>query len=241
MTAVAVSRRPHKGRPLSFSTHMVYTSIMTSRVEGILLFVIILGCILCGVIVYPLLPDVIVSHWNWVGHPNGTMSKFWGVSIVPLIMLILAGVWALLPKIDPIAPNFKGFRKAYNLFFLLVFMFLAYIYALMLGVNLGMRIQMMTLLLPALAVLIFAIGALFPHLKRNWFIGIRTPWTISNDIVWNKTHKLGSWLFEIASLFILAGAFVPQPVAIWFILSLIFGATLVSVVYSYVVFRYQTK
>jgi uncharacterized membrane protein len=212
---------------------------MNSRFVGILLFVIILGCILAGFIVYPQLPVVFVSHWNWAGQSNGTMNKFWGVFIVPLMMLIIAGVWALLPHIDPIAPGFIGFRKVYNYFFLLIFAFLAYLYVLTLGVNLGLQIQLTTLLLPALAVLIFAIGALFPHLKRNWFIGIRTPWTISNDIVWNKTHKLGGWLFEIASLFILAAVFLPQTVAVWFILGSVLGATLISVVYSYIFFRAQ--
>lgn len=57
------------------------------------------------------------------------------------------------------------------------------------------------MLLPAAAMFVFVLGALLPHTERNWFMGIRTPWTISNDIVWNKTHKLGSRLFEIAALF----------------------------------------
>lgn len=90
---------------------------MNSRFVGTLLFIMVLACVVTGAIVYPELPGVFVSHWGVAGNPNGTMNKFWAVSILPVIMLILVGIWALLPHIDPIAPGFKGFRKVYDFFF----------------------------------------------------------------------------------------------------------------------------
>src|ERR1700722_9188481 len=121
---------------------------MTPRFVGTLLFIILLGCIITGAVVYPQLPAVFVSHWNGAGQANGTMNKFWGVVILPLVMLILIGVWALLPRIDPIAPGFKGFRKVYDFLFFLIIAFLAYTYALTLGINLGLQIQMLPMILP---------------------------------------------------------------------------------------------
>jgi len=212
---------------------------MNSRFVGILLFIIVLACIITGVIVYPQLPAIFVSHWNAAGQANGTISNFWGVCILPIIMLLLIGLWALLPRVDPIDPGFKGFRKAYDFLMLLIVAFLAYVYALILLANLGLQSQILPMILPALALLMFVLGALLPCLKRNWFVGIRTPWTISNDIVWDKTHKLGSWLIEIASLFILAAAFAPRTVSLWLLVVSILGAALISVVYSYFVFRDQ--
>ena len=210
---------------------------MNTRFVGILLFIIVFACIATGIIVYPYLPAAVISHWDALGNPNGTMSTFWGVFLVPIIMFVLIGLWALLPKIDPIAPEFKDFRYIYDFFFFLVIAFLAYVYALVLGANLGWELNMTRMLLPALAAFILILGALLPHIKRNWFIGIRTPWTISSDFVWKKTHKLGGLLFQISGACILLGAFVPIRIALWLVIAPLIIAVLVTVVYSYVVFR----
>jgi uncharacterized membrane protein len=212
---------------------------MTPRFVGTLILVIIVACFVAGILVYPYLPAMMASHWSAHGEVNGMMGKFWGAFTIPIIMLVLMGLWALLPHIDPVAPGFKGFRYVYDFVFFLAVAFLAYAYALMLGVNAGLRFDMFTMLLPALAVLIFLFGALLPHLKRNWFIGIRTPWTISNNVVWDKTHRLGSILFEMAGVCILAAAFVPRAATLWLILVPIILAAVVSVVYSYLIYRRQ--
>lgn len=214
---------------------------MKSSLVGTLIFIIVFACFATGIVVYPHLPAVLFSHWDAAGQANGTMSKFWGVFLLPIITLVFAGVWAFLPRLDPLAPNFKGFRYVYDFFFLIVVAFFAYVYALTLGANLGWQFNMTTMILPALAILIFILGALMPRLKRNWFIGIRTPWTISSDTVWDKTHKLGSTLFEVAALFILAGTFVPPRVSFWFIIIPILAAALISTVYSYILFRREKK
>lgn len=210
---------------------------MNSRFVGTLLLIIIIACFATGVIVYPNLPTLFASHWNAVGQPNGAMNKFWGISVMPFIMLLLVGLWALLPRIDPIAPGFKGFRYVYDFFFFVIIAFLAYVYALTLWANLGWHFNMLSATFPALALLIFIIGALMPRLKRNWFVGIRTPWTISNDTVWDKTHKLSGTLFEISALFILASAFVSREAVLWLVIMPLIAAALISAMYSYVIFK----
>lgn len=210
---------------------------MTPRFVGTLLIIIVCACFATGIIVYPNLPMLFVSHWNTVGRANGALPKLWGAFLVPFIMLILTGIWALLPRIDPIAPGFKGFRFVYDFFFFLIIAFLAYVYAFMLGANLGWQFNMLRTILPALALLIFMLGALMPYLKRNWFVGIRTPWTIGSDAVWKKTHALGGFLFEISALFIIAAAFVPRTITLLLIIVPIIAAALISVIYSYILFN----
>lgn len=202
-----------------------------------MMLVIILACFVTGMIMYSSLPTMFVSHWNAQGVANGTMGKFWGVFIMPIIMLLLMGLWLLLPRVDPVAPEFKGFRYVYDFIFFLVIAFIAYVYAIMLGINGGLHLDLLQMILPALAAFMFILGALLPHLKRNWFVGIRTPWTISNDVVWRKTHRLGSVLFEAAAGFILAAAYLPRAATIWFILVPVLSAALISVVYSYFLYR----
>jgi uncharacterized membrane protein len=210
---------------------------MNPRFVGTLMIILAIACFAAGIIVYPYLPATIVSHWSASGIANGTMGKFWGTFMLPIIMLVLIGLWSLLPVIDPLAPGFKGFRYIYDFIFFLAVAFLAYVYALTLGANTGLGIDVSTMLLPALAVLIFSLGALLPHTKRNWFVGIRTPWTISSDVVWKRTHRLGGALFEISGLIILAATFFPHAAEFWFILLPVMLSAVISVVYSYLLYR----
>ncbi len=199
--------------------------------------VILLACVATGAFVYPTLPATVALHWGAGGQVNGTMSKLWGVALLPLIMLACIVLWAVLPQLDPVAPNFTLFRYVYDFIFFLLVAFFAYVYALTLLTNLGVHFNMTTALLPALAALVAILGALLPSLKRNWFIGIRTPWTLSSDRVWDKTHRLGRVLFEVSAVCILAAACTPPPLALWLALLPLLAATLICVVYSYVVFR----
>jgi len=209
---------------------------MNPRVVGAMLLVMVAACFTTGAIVYPILPSHFVSHWNAGGQANGTISAFAGAFLLPLIMLAAVIFWAILPFIDPIAPGFKGFRYVYDFIIFLMIAFMAYIYALTLGANLGWRLAMPTLILLPLAAFMFILGALLPYIKRNWFVGIRTPWTISNDIAWNKTHRFGRVLFEISAAFILIAAFVPKTLTLWFIFVPLIGATLAIFIYSYFVY-----
>ena len=201
------------------------------------MFVTVLACLVAGIIVYPHLPAAFVSHWNIAGHPDGATSKFWGVYLLPLIMFLLLAIWAILPRVDPIDPVFKGFRYVYDFLIFLIIAFLAYVYALILGTNLGLPLSMTKMIMPAIAALIFILGALLPRIKRNWFVGIRTPWTISSDIVWDKTHKLGRPLLMIAALFILSGTFASPRLAVWLTILPLILAALICVVYSYFIFK----
>jgi uncharacterized membrane protein len=81
-------------------------------------------------------------------------------------------------------------------------------------------------------------GFMMSHAKRNWFIGIRTPWTLSSDLVWDKTHLIGSRLFKAAGLLAFAGIFF-QPYALWFVLTPVLFATLYTLLYSY--FEYEKE
>jgi uncharacterized membrane protein len=124
------------------------------------------------------------------------------------------------------------------MFIIVIFLFLAYIYGLTLLWNLGFMFNMLVVLLPAFAVLFYAAGVLIQNSKMNWSIGIRTPWTMSSEKVWNKTHSLGGKLFKVCSFIILLGIFVPDY-AFWLMFVPIIVAALFPVAYSY--FEYQKE
>lgn len=182
------------------------------------------------------MPELMASHWNTAGEVDGYMSRFWGVFLMPIISLAVFGLMIFLPRIDPLKQNVDKFKGYYDGFILTLFLFLFYIYGLTLAWNLGYRFPMGAILLPAFACLFFYIGVMLAKSKRNWFIGIKTPWTLSSEEVWDKTHRLGATLFKLAGVLALIGLLLPDY-AFWFILVPILLFTLVLFAYSYIIFK----
>jgi len=191
-------------------------------------------------LIYPALPERAASHWNAAGEVNGYMSRFWAVMILPLIMVIFSLMFILIPRIDPLKKNIAQFRKYFDWFVFFMMLFLVYIYALTIFWNFGWRFNFAVAITPAFAVLFYVCGIMVGKTKRNFFIGIRTPWTLSNDVVWDKTHRLGAKLFKIAAILSLVGIFFGK-LAIYFVLFPVIAAALISLVYSYVVYQWEVK
>jgi len=181
--------------------------------------------------------DIIASHWNSEGNVNGYMSKFWGIFLVPLMSVGLYLLFLLIPRIDPLKKNIQKFRKEYDLFILIFILFLFLVFVLTILTNLGYGFNMVFVIMPAIGLLFFYLGIIMKKLKRNWFIGIRTPWTLSSDIVWDKTHKLGSVLFKIMGVIFFLGILFPPKYLIWFILVPVFIIVIWLFLYSYLEYQ----
>jgi len=207
--------------------------------ELIALGIIILS-FLIGMYFYDKFPDKVASHWNSQGQVDGYMSKFWGLFLMPIISVGMLILFIIIPKIDPLKKNIQQFRKYFDNFIILIFIFLFYIYILTIVWNLGIRFDMVLVLVPAFGLILYYSGVLMQNAKRNWFIGIRTPWTLSSDEVWNKTHKLGARLFKICGIITLFGL-VFQEIAIWLLLAPIILVTIYIYVYSYFEYRKNVK
>ena len=201
---------------------------------------IVLLSVLIGIVLYPSMPDAMASHWDAAGQVNGYMPKFWGLFLMPIISTMLLGLFIAIPKIDPLAKNIRKFRKQFDMFVLLMMMFMLYIYLLTIGWNFGVRFGMTQALAPALALLFYYMGAMMEESKRNWFIGIRTPWTMSSDRVWGETNRLGGKLMKAAGVVALFGVVFPD-FAFTLILAPVIAFAIFSVVYSYVIFKKQSK
>jgi len=191
---------------------------------------------LIGIFSYQFLPEKIASHWNSKGEVDGYMSKFWGLFLIPIISIFLYLLFLLVPKIDPLKRNIEKFREYYDYLILVIFLFLFYVFLLTILANFGYKFNMTATIIPAVGLLFFYIGFILNKVKRNWFIGIRTPWTLSSEQVWRKTHELGSKLFKISGVIIFVGVFF-QDYLIWFILVPVIVTTVWLVFYSYLEYR----
>ncbi len=160
---------------------------------------------------------------------------------MPLISLGMLLLFLVIPSIDPLKANIAKFRPVFNLFILLIVGFMLYVHALTLVWALGIQnFKMSAAMLPFIGVLFIFIGWMLRNAKRNFFIGIRTPWTLSSDRVWDQTHRLGSVLFMLCGALAVIGAFIGGMAAFWVMFIPMLGTTLFLVVYSYVLYQRET-
>jgi len=185
------------------------------------------------IIVYPYLPNIVASHWGIEGEVNGYMSKFWGLFFMPILSVILYVLLLFLPKLDPYKKNFSEFQSHYDNFMIVIFGFLFYIHSLTICWNLNYHFNIVQFFSPAFSVLFYFTSILISNTKPNWFVGIRTPWTMSSPIVWKKTHVLGGKLFKLVALFSFFGVFFPSLAFYLLLIPIIFTVIFVFV-YSYI-------
>ena len=214
---------------------------MKTKTTLVLSLVIILLLFLFGAFIYDKMPDQMASHWGTNDVVDGYMGRFWGVFMMPLMSMFILALFLVLPSIDPLKENIIAFRKEFNLFILVMLIFLVYVWLLTLLWNLGFTsFNMGTAILPALGFLFIFIGYLIRKSKRNWFIGIRTPWTLSSDTVWAETHRIGGTLFIVSGFFTVLGVFF-GAYGVWFALIPLLSSTLFLYIYSYILYQREIK
>lgn len=215
---------------------------MSTRTTLIISSVLIVAAVLAGLLLWSQLPEQMASHWNVNDQVDGYISKFWGVFLMPLVTLGMLVLFLVVPSIDPLKANIAQFREAFNLFIVLIIGFMLYVHGLTLAWSLGYQgFKMSMAMLPFMGILFIAIGFMLRKAKRNFFIGIRTPWTLSSDSVWDETHRLGAILFMASGVLAVIGGFLGGMLAFWFLFVPLIGSTLFLLVYSYVLYRREMK
>jgi uncharacterized membrane protein len=189
---------------------------------------------------YPVVPDRVVSHWNAAGQADGYLVKFWGLFLIPFIMTGIVALLTVLPRIDPYKKNYEKFKDYYEGFVLVFVLFMLAIQVQIILWSTGYQISPNLTFPLLIGVLFIYIGFLLGHAEQNWFVGIRTPWTLSSKTVWRKTHDLGGKLFKIAGIISCAGIFA-GAYALWFIIVPVLTVAVYTVVYSYIEFQNELK
>jgi uncharacterized membrane protein len=215
--------------------------MLTIRRTILLLVLITLASLAISLWAAPRLPAVVPSHWNTAGQVNGYAPRAVALWLMPFVILFTGLLILFIPLIDPLRQNVDAFRPALHAVVALLAVFLTYIHTLTLLAGMGVSFNMTYRLLPAFCGLLVALGFLTERAKPNWFIGIRTPWTLSSPTVWAKTHRLGGLVFKVCGLLVLLGLFFPPETGMLFTLIPISAAALVTVVYSYVIYQNERK
>jgi uncharacterized membrane protein len=207
---------------------------MSTRLTVIIGLALILIAVVFSLAVYSRLPDRMASHWGINDEVNGTISRFWGAFLMPLMALAMLGLFLLIPGIDPLKANIASFRPLFNGFITALMVFLFYLHILTVLWNLGYQgFHMSAALLPGLGLIFIFAGIMMRQAKRNYFIGIRTPWTLSSDRVWAQTHRVGGILFIACGVIALFGALFPGTIAFALVLVPLLAVTAFLIPYSY--------
>ena len=212
-----------------------HSQMKINKYWAAILFIVLASFIL-GAVFYPHMPETMASHWNAHGEADGYMPRFWVLFLVPFVSLGMALLMFVIPRIDPLKTNIEKFKGYFYGFVIVITLFFFYVNVLVILWNLDFRFDFTQLLMPAMAILMYMVGIMTTKAKRNYFIGIRTPWTLNNEEVWDRTHKLGGLLFKIVGIITLIGVFFPDQ-AIYLMLISVLLATFISIVYSYVIFQ----
>ncbi len=197
---------------------------------------IILMLFIAGSVAFWFLPDSLPIHWDIHGNPNAYASKSFALFFLPSLSFIILLILWWLPNLDPLKKNIMQFKEYYYYFIFSFIIFLAFVYAITLMEAFGF--STIKLIILGVAFLFMVIALLLGHSKQNWFIGIRTPWTMSDERVWEKTNLLGSKLFKVLAVVLLVTLFLP---AIVFLLTMVIviAVSVFLVVYSYWIFKKQ--
>lgn len=209
--------------------------IAIKEIIPILLIVIMF---LVGIAFYssPCLPDRMPTHWSATGEVDGFSSKGFAVFFFPAVTLAVYLLMLFIPFIDPLRENYKKFAGVYYGFRLVLVLFFCLLYFYTLAAGLGFKMNINFFIIPLLSLLFIAIGFFLPKMKKNWFCGIRTPWTLQSDEVWEKTHQFGGKSFIVAGILSLLSVF-SGSYALWVFIVIILGGAFIPAFYSYFLYR----
>ncbi len=177
----------------------------------------------------PFLPDRPVAvHWNAHGVANG-FAEPWQVALIgPLLIAAMALLFAAAPVIGPFRRSFVQSRRTWIRLTVALVGFLTLLYMAVLGHALGLFTDVSRLFAVLIGAMMLVLGNWLGKIRRNFWIGLRTPWTLANDRVWERTHRLGARLLVIIGLLALIGAIVSGALA----LQILVGGSIVLAVWS---------
>jgi uncharacterized membrane protein len=187
---------------------------------------------------YPRLPETMAVHWDMDGNPNGWMPRPFGAFFGPVFLLVLWALMRVLPRIDPREQNYARFGDAYETIVGASLLLVLVTHGIVLAEALGHHTPVARLVTALVGALFVVIGNVMPRMRPNWWFGVRTPWTLSNDRVWARTHRLAGFSMTAAGVAMIATALVlPSQFGIPVLLAATAAATVGPAVYSYLTWK----
>ncbi len=208
-----------------------------------LLYIPIAVSVIGTILLYSQLPDKIPMHWDLSGQIDSWRPRYFifFTALLPALFVVLLKV---IPSIDPKSENYSKHGKAYGIVSVVVIVFLLGMHWITLIYSLGFPLEIDIFVRGLIGILFIIIGNYLPQAKQNYTFGIRTPWTLDNEVVWTRTHRFGGFTFVISGLITIISVVVSllwesfnQKVSFWVVIISCVGAVALTTLYSYLEFR----
>jgi uncharacterized membrane protein len=210
-----------------------------TRIYWIIALVILLASVAAPVWVYPSLPDRIPTHWNIKGEVDGYGGK-WTLFMFPIMMVPMLVLFYFLPALSPKQFEVDAFRPTYLYIMDLVLGLFAFMQGILLytvyqGVQGNHSFDIGRGFFAGIFLFFALMGNVLGKVRKNFYIGIRVPWTLASDRVWNDTHRLGAWVMVGAGAIGFLMTILGAP--IWLPIVVLVGSMLIPLIYSFVHYK----
>jgi uncharacterized membrane protein len=187
--------------------------------------------------VYSKLPDQVPTHFNLEGEPDDWSSRTLAAFGMPVFASVMVVLFNLFPKISPRRTNLDRFEDTYWIVANVVIAFMAALHVLILGRAMGWPVDITSSTLLGVGLLFMIVGNVLPRTRSNWWMGIRTPWTMENENVWRATHRLAGKTFMLGGGITVVAALLPPAIRPWIAIGALAIAGFIPVIYSYLIWR----
>ena len=202
---------------------------------------LVCAALILGFYFYSHFPEKVVTHWNYAGEADGYGGRAAGAFAVPAMLAVMYFLFLFLPYFDPKKERYADFSEVYLKFRTAIIFCLFAVFSASGLYNLGFNIPIGKTVSLVIGLLMIFLGNLMGKLKKNWFVGIRTPWTLSSENVWNKTHRFGGFAFVIFGLLIIITPYLGKTLGLAAFIGGALLAVIGSIGYSYLAYRQERK
>jgi uncharacterized membrane protein len=177
-------------------------------------------------------------HWGLSGQPDRYGGKGEALLLTPIIGLVLTAILAIAPRLEPRRQNFAASSGPYTVIWIAVMAFFLVVHVVLVSAAMGRAIDMLVAFPIAIGALFVVIGAQMGKTRSNHFMGIRTPWTLSSELSWGETHRVGSWAFMGLGVLLALAGMLRSEVLLLAVLVLAMPLEIIAlIIYSYVVWK----
>ena len=181
------------------------------------------------------LPEKIPVHWNGAGEIDRIGDKKELVLMLIMLIGINYFIFLIIPAIDPkrklqnMGSKLNTLRMGMSIFMSGLALYILY--------SVQKENSSPQLIFILVGLLFAFLGNYFKTIKPNYFIGIKTPWTLENEDVWRKTHTLGGKMWFIGGILMTLTFVLPNNIQIYVFLGITAIITIIPVIYSYLEFK----
>ncbi|MCY7410583.1 MAG: SdpI family protein [Chitinophagales bacterium] len=207
-----------------------------------LIWVALIAPLIYSAFMWSQLPDIVPSHWNINGEIDDYSGKELPLLLLPCMNLILYFILFFIPRIDPRKKNYELFNSSYQNIRLIVHIFFIGVHVFVMHATKTHEMAGLNFFIAGVGLFFAMLGNYMRTMRSNFFVGIRTPWTLSNEEVWKQTHALGGRVWFYGGLILaVISLFVPDVTATFILIGGIIILAFIPIIYSYLKYKEITR